>query len=745
MASTVLFTDYSCCDVVYKLAIGRVYVNLSISRAYEGPKADIFTVSLALINNNHQKSFAGRRNMNQQRAQDSSSVVLCSVAAPLEEKVGEHRASIDSDCKQLSGCRSPLHFDQVRFPPPSCNGSFDIQPDFYQDDGTDVGPRCHMEQIQVDPQSSWETKLEFMDAVATFNLGLAHHGQKELNEAATYYEAVLYYVYGLLQTLSDHEPPSTTLLQLGMHSHTNLGAIAYSLADENDTKTNVDAALIFARQLLHKKKLQQHLPVIASVVSNWCRVHWMRGDIEADALFNCMEEVLRLRTESLPWYHVDVAASHLNLAAAYHARGQVEAAVTHCKEYLEIATYHVRSDVHQVDPIPALIYLLLVQFEDKEDSVSQDLARALRALQDKRQEQGNTSAEVASVLNYIGTLLFHLKEYDNALFFFQEELRIESDLDERDRVSLSVSCNNIGRTLQEQGKLKQAMFYYKRALSADFTEQGEYKSPASRSSQDSTTTNLFSTVWYNLGLIHDKLGASTEAIRAFQISLDLRKLILGSMHPDIACLWYNIGVLQMERSFLDDAQKSFRQAIAIRAECQEHQLSDDRVFKTLQKLCSLQKGKGNLRGAVSSLEQICTLFQQSTSFHPVQRQTELSRVFYRMAELYHDLNERESSFVMARAAVEAVEAVTPTLLSEVESQVSATDKLATVEQWALSHLLVGSLLHENCESQQAYLVLQQLGQTLDRLVQHSILSTSSLLSLRQVVERLAVPQCAPEA
>lgn len=682
--------------------------------------------------------------MNQQTSQESS-VVLCSAAASFgAEEQQLKQAYIQS--KKFIGYDVPMCLNEMRVSP-SCGDETNDQPDFYQEEGADVGPRCLMESIRVDPQSSWENKLDFVEAVATFNLGLAHHAQKELHESAINYECVLHYVYGLLQILSDQELPSTTLLTLGMHAHNNLGAIAHLLCDEDDTRNNFDAALIFARQLLHKEKLQQQNLAIASVVSNWCRVHWTSGDIEEDALFNCMKEVLRLRAEILPWYNVDVAASHMNLAAAYHARGQVDSAIDHCKKYLEIAAHHARSNLNQVGPIPALIYLLLIQFEDKEDNVSQDLARALRALQDKRQEPGNASADVASVLNYIGTLLFHLKEYDNALFFFQEELRIESGLDESDRVSLSVTCNNIGRTLQEQGKLKEAIVYYKRALSAEFTDEGEYKTflKAKRNTQDSTTTNLFSTVWYNLGLIHDKLGSATEAIRSFQISLNLRKLILGPMHPDIACLWYNIGVLQMERSFLDDAQSSFREAMAIRAECQEHQLSDERVLQTLQKLCSVQKGKGNLRGAIASLEQVGSLLQQSTSFHAVQRQKEISCVFYKMAELYHDLNETERSFVMARAAVEAVETVTPTLLDEANSQVTVADKLATVEQWALSHLLVGSLLHENCESQQAYLVLQQLVSTLDRLVEHPLLSTSSLLALRQVVELLAVPHCAPEA
>jgi len=640
-------------------------------------------------------------------------------------------------------CETPLQVTEKRGP--LSKDVMSVQPDLYLEEGADVGPRCLVEPIEIGPFSSCSAQLDFTEAVSAFNLGLSNHGRQELKEACISYECVLEYVYEALQTFCTEQVPSTTALRLVMHAHNNLGVIAHTNGEEDNARVNFDAALLFARQLLHHGR--NHHLTVSSVASNWCRVYWTRGDITTDSLFTCMEQVLRLRSDILPWYHADVAASHFNLATAYHARGQTTEAVRHFRRYIDISAYHAQTNLNQIDPIPALVYLLLIQFEDREDTVSQDLTRGLRTLQDKRQEQGNSSAEVASVLNYVGTILFHCKDYDNALFFFREELRIEECLDERDRVSLAVTCNNIGRTLQERGKLPEAMTYYRRALSADFKDSTDFKTflKETRRSRDPTTTNLFSTVWYNLGLIHDKLGAATEAIKAFQISLNLRKLILGSMHPDIACLWYNIGVLQMERGFLSDASSSFQQAMVIRAACKEHQLDDGRVLSTLQKLSSLQKGAGNMRGAIASLEQMCATLQRSTSLHNVLRQKEMSSVFLKIAELHHDLGEREQSFAMARAAVEAVESVTPTLLNEEHAQVTAGEKLATVEQWALSHLLVGSLLHENSESQQAYVVLQQLVTTLDTLLEHPLFSTSSLLALRQVVQLLAEPQCAPEA
>jgi tetratricopeptide (TPR) repeat protein len=610
--------------------------------------------------------------------------------------------------------------------------------DLYQEEGGDNGPRCLLQPIQIDPRTSADTQLDFVEAVTTFNDGLEHHQRQEIEESRVVYECILYYTYGLLQSFNPEEVPSSTLLTLGMQAHNNLGTISYANDLCEDALGNFDAALIFARQLLQRDKHQQL--AIASVVSNWCRVHWVQGDIDTDSLFQCMEDVLRLRADNLPWYHVDVAASHFNLGTAYHAIGRHDKAMSHLKQYLKVSEYRAGNQMKQVDPIPALIYLLLIQVEDKDNTESQDLARALRALQDKRQEQGNSSPEVASIINHVGTLLFHNKDFSNALMFFQEELRIEKGLDQCEPMSISVTCNNIARTLQEQDKLMEAMTFYQYALRFDTLLSTA--ADGSKSDQHEVVSNLFSTVWYNLGLIYDKLGDAAEAIRAFQVSLDLRIVVLGPLHPDIACLWYNIGVLQMEKGFLDDSENSFIQALRIRSSCQEHQLKDERMLKTIQKLSDLQKDAGNLRGAIVALDQVVYVLQNST-FHFSVRQRQLSSTLLKIAELYHDLNDNAISLTIARRAIEAIEPVMPNVLMEnEETQVSIGERHAIVEQWAMSHLLVGSLLHETFESERAYQILQDLLSALTLFLNNPIFSSSSLAMLAKVVELLATPQCA---
>jgi len=399
-----------------------------------------------------------------------------------------------------------------------------------------------------------------------------------------------------------------------------------------------------------------------------------------------------------------------------------------------------------IDPIPALTYLLIIENEDKQDRSSQDLVRGLRALQDKRHKKGPASAEVASVLNFIGTLLFHKSDLDHALLFFQEELRLEQQLIEcKNDISVSVTCNNIGRILQELGNMEEAVVFYKRALESEDSHPGSQATHGTNACNKSTS-NLYSTVWYNLGLIHDKLGSYPEAISAFTKSLELRKAMLGRNHPDIACLYYNIGVLQMEQQHLDEASTSFSEALRIRYHAVGNQLNDDRVIKTLEKLASLYKAKGNIRGATQASHEILNILESSTEIDLWKRLRDSALLLRSISELYHAEGDMKLALSSAQKSVDKF----GVLLSDsnVHHEVKESTMYSILEQLGSSLVLLGSLYHEMSEPLQADHVLNQAVQMLDGAIsacEYEVALPSSIHILREVGSMLANNHCAPEA
>jgi tetratricopeptide (TPR) repeat protein len=623
--------------------------------------------------------------------------------------------------------------------------------DTYHEDECDVGPRPFSTALV--PGKS--TDFDMLQLIICYNKALVHHARNEFALALQLYNVIT----GTTTAALANNSPSTQLFQIAMRAYNNMGQISYSERAEEAALLQFETALIFARR--SNDSSDNHSLDCATVLSNCCRVQWMMGDVSSD-VYEALEEVLRVRFSVLGWDHVDVASAHFNLGMAEYSRQCTDKAMSHLMQYLQVASHRLKANMKpELDPIPGLIFVLLIKNDDKEEKMSQDLVWGLRTLQDKRHELGPHNTEVASVLNFIGTLLFHQRELDHALLFFQEELRLEEQLiDCDDDVSVSVTCNNIGRILQELGRFPQAIYYYQRSLKHKFGDavaelegcKGLAKIDSSNSvfpdacddcEDRPATMNLYSTVWYNLGLIHDKMGAYTDAIKAFQMSLKLRRAMLGRDHADVACLLYNIGVLQMEQQLLNEATDSFREALRIRRVDATGQLNDRHVVKTLQKLASLHKSNGNIPGALEACKEVVHILKISVDFQWACRNKNMGTTLRDIAELHHAQGNLDM-------ALETAQESASLLRSCRDDGCKSSDHLSSVEQETAALLLIGSLLHERCEPMEAHRTFAEAA----RFIQTNVIATtsfasattsSSLLPLLEVSTMLASAHCAPEA
>jgi tetratricopeptide (TPR) repeat protein len=778
-----------------------------------------------------------------------------------------------------------------------------LQPpiDTYHEDECDVGPRPFSTVLIPNVHLMYHHSYSYdvLQMFIWYNKGLVHHAKNELAQALHMYHAVIGSVTTALASQaataasSSTNPTTTTIMELyhlGMRAYNNVGQISYAERAEEAALVQFETALIFAKRIVlvdpsHENhnaattessaatataNANAHKLDCATILSNWCRVHWMMGDV-GPKVHQGLKEVLRIRYSVLGWDHVDVASAHYNLGMVEYARQCNDKAMSHLLQYLQVSAHRIKQDSAatamalsqqqqscpgslvcnepELDPIPALIYVLLIKNDDKDSKMSQDLVRGLRTLQDKRQDLGPNHSEVASVLNFIGTLLFHQRELEHALLFFQEELRLEEEFltndssttattgtttsnnnhktttGTEDGVSVSVTCNNIGRILQELGRFPEAIYYYQRSLKPEYgslfssstttldgynrakmedlsssrtgtttttttndapKNKRKRKSHKSSSEECATTTatttttttssstvqpatmNLYSTVWYNLGLIHDKMGAYADAIQAFQMSLTLRRAMLGPDHADVACLLYNIGVLQMEQQLLNEATDSFREALRIRRVASTGQLNDRHVVKTLQKLASLHKSKGNIGGALEACREVLHILQVSVDLEWTFRHKDMGATLREMAELHHAEGQLDQALQMAAESVRLLQACRRRQRQEEELQAaaaaaqhdehhqhSATHHFACIEQETAALLLIGSLQHELCNSVQARATFAEAA----RLIQiNAIAATtaatsnpalvappSALLPLLEVSTLLASSHCAPQA
>lgn len=621
-------------------------------------------------------------------------------------------------------------------------------PDTYLEGECDVGPRPLRQPLHLDASSCIQGDDFILEAMILFNRALVHHSKSELDEAMENYSIAL----EILSRNNTGHPSATMnrIAHIALMIHNNMGQICYIEDDEENSMLHFEAAVFWAKQIFGATQEREYTVMFGTVLSNYCRSQWIHGNVDDDT-YQAFKTVLELRLSCLPADHHDVACAHYNLGMIAFAKHLDDEAKTHLQDYLTFAKK--KDSSNELDKVPAMTLLLLIENRNKQDKLSLELTRALHALQEKREEFGATHMEVASLLNYVGTLLFHRKELRAAILFYREELRLEKTLMTAEAgISICVTYNNIGRILQELGDLPEAIGCYRNALKAEINDSSYSIAAAFAAgttdlplngvqdgSASPSTTNLFSTIWYNLGLIHDKMGARREAIMSFQMSLGFRRKILGVDHPDIACLWYNIGTLQMEISRLDDAASSFQEALRIR---RLGKLREDpkHVLTTLRKLASLQQTRGNIDDALATLTEILEIQESSAFDLHWKTPNAIGQTLRRIADLHEAKGDLSSALSCAERSYLAFKS------SGAFMQHDAVDNVKAVEEVARSLLMLGSLFNETCEPIKAQAAHEEarliVGNALYRLggVRHAALQPLLEASTLQSSAR-----CAPVA
>ena len=89
----------------------------------------------------------------------------------------------------------------------------------------------------------------------------------------------------------------------------------------------------------------------------------------------------------------------------------------------------------------------------------------------------------------------------------------------------------------------------------------------------------------------------------------------------------------MEQNLLDEATESFREALEHRHISGKGQLNDHHVIKTLKKLSSMHKAKGDLNSALKANRDILSVLTTSTDFKHTTRNRKIAVVMREIADL----------------------------------------------------------------------------------------------------------------
>jgi len=233
------------------------------------------------------------------------------------------------------------------------------------------------------------------------------------------------------------------------------------------------------------------------------------------------------------------------------------------------------------------------------------------------------------------------------------------------------------------------------------------------------------------------MGSKNEAISSFKMSLELRQTLLGRDHPDVACLWYNIGTLQMETQMLGQALRSLQESLRIRKlgnapKDQGYQ----HVLTTLKKLCSLQQKSGLIEEALVTLSEMAELHKQNDA----ESDLALSATYRQMSELQHAKGDVREALATAHRGFEIM------LSSKTLNNPDSVNHMKGVEEVVVSLMMIGSLYHEVCDPMEADDTLQKVQGFIEMMLhQFSTAVPPSVASSLEVIRFMRSNRCAPMA
>lgn len=166
-------------------------------------------------------------------------------------------------------------------------------------------------------------------------------------------------------------------------------------------------------------------------------------------------------------------------------------------------------------------------------------------------EQKLSDSEKAHIYHQLGWLKDDQKQYEEAISFYKESLKIKRKTVPEDHPTMAPIYSNIGTICYRLGDNSKALEFYSKAHI--ILKQSSATSPL----------NLASS-YNNIGLVYHKMGLDEKALECYQKDVNITKNNLPSYHPSLATSYNNIGTLYYSMGKYSEALSYLEEALTIR-------------------------------------------------------------------------------------------------------------------------------------------------------------------------------------
>jgi tetratricopeptide (TPR) repeat protein len=214
-----------------------------------------------------------------------------------------------------------------------------------------------------------------------------------------------------------------------------------------------------------------------------------------------------------------------NLGRGEHNQGKYDEALSLYKRSLKSAEFRDGDD----EPLMLATLFSIGQIQYIRGEHADALATYRTSLSLANSAFGEDSLEVAACMNCIGVLHYIMQDGDSsvALETLQKALVVRQSKQGPSHIDVGTTWNNIGRIYFQQGAYDDAMKAYQSSLRIRRVVQGE-------------SVDVAATV-FNIGQVHHQLGARAEALAHYKEFLKLAKKHFGDYHRDVCIVTTCMG------------------------------------------------------------------------------------------------------------------------------------------------------------------------------------------------------------
>jgi CHAT domain-containing protein/Tfp pilus assembly protein PilF len=157
----------------------------------------------------------------------------------------------------------------------------------------------------------------------------------------------------------------------------------------------------------------------------------------------------------------------------------------------------------------------------------------------------------ARSLNNIGVAYYNIGDYQNAIDYFEQALKIKKLILGEEHLDNASSLNNIANTYKNIGDYQKSLKYHMQAMEIIKKTLGEEHLD-------------YATSLNNIGNTYFYMGDYQNSLKYHMQALEIRKNTLGEAHPDYAASINNIGFVYYEIGDYQKALEYYTKALEIR-------------------------------------------------------------------------------------------------------------------------------------------------------------------------------------